>query len=106
MNSDTEAISVLKYDAVVELCTREPLLSEEEIAKRCGVPAWKVERIIEGSITRPPVVLLDRLSTPRRCPDCGGLCREWPCVFCEMGRRRQSTSGAPMPRFQGRTQFK
>ena len=106
MSSEPDRISVVKYDAVTRLLSEEPQLSHPQIAKQCGVAASTVERIWNGTIARPPVVVIERLAQPRRCPGCGALCKEWPCILCEMGRRRRSDGSAKAPRFQYRNQTK
>jgi hypothetical protein len=106
MKVTPDPISVLKYDAVAKVLVEEPGLSHEEVARRCGVSRSTVQRIWEGSIHRPPVIVLERLPSPRRCPDCGGLCSDWPCVLCEMRRRNRISGSGDTPRFQYRTQTK
>ena len=80
-------IDVRRYDAVVAVLTRNPELSFPEVARRSGVSVSTVEKIWNGAISRPPIVVLERLAKPRRCGECGALCAEWPCVLCEMKRR-------------------
>ena len=87
MEDMPDPLNVRRYDAVVETLVRNPGISFEDAARRCGVSASTVGRIWDGRIARPPVVLLDRLPTPRRCPDCGARCNEWPCILCEIRRR-------------------
>ena len=106
MNSDPDPISVVKYDAVVRVIREQPELSHEEVASFCKVATSTVKRIWDGSISRPPIVVLDRLRTSRRCPQCGALCNDWPCVTCEIQRRRASGAEVEPPRFQYRKQPK
>lgn len=106
MNSKQDEISVLRYDAIAQVLRSEPELSHEEVASRCRVAASTVERIRDGSISRPAVVVLERLAQPRRCPQCGALCKDWPCIFCEMRRRRAGGQQAEPPRFQYRSRAK
>lgn len=105
MNTNAFPISVVKYDAVIRLLCDQTQLTHSQIAQQCKVALATVERIWDGSISRPSVVVLDRLASPRRCPECGALCRDWPCVYCEMGRRRRN-GPASETRFQYRNQNK
>jgi hypothetical protein len=106
MNYQPDPVSAIKYDAVVRLLTDEPELSHSEVARRCEVGTSTVARIWTGAISRPSVVVLDRLSSPQRCPECGALCRDWPCIFCEMGRHQQDCPGDVALRFQYRNRCK
>jgi hypothetical protein len=101
-----QPLSVIKYDAVVRLLTSEPDLPHEEVAERCRVALATVERVWDGKICRPPVVVLDRLAKPRRCLECGVMCSDWPCVSCEMRRLRRRKRGHTTTRFQYRNQSK
>ena len=96
----TYPIDVRRYDAVVDVLVENPGISFGEAARLAGVSEPTVRRIWEGSITRPPIVVLERLEAPRRCQECGALCRDWPCVLCEIKRR----SPPHRPR-RGFTQF-
>ncbi len=87
MSTLPSPIDVRRYDSVVSLLLSDPELSFVEVADRTGVSAATVRKIWEGGISRPPAIVLERLATPRRCPDCGSLCSEWPCVLCTMRRR-------------------
>jgi recombinational DNA repair protein RecR len=87
-----QQIDVRRYDTVVEILRKHPGLSFPEVALRSGVAEITVRRIWEGDISRPPTVVLERLTKPRRCKDCGALCSEWPCVLCTM-RQRKSPAG-------------
>jgi hypothetical protein len=98
-----DPIDVRRYDAVVSLLTENPGIDFEEAAQQTGVAPATIKKIWEGTISRPSVVVLDRLRTRRRCPDCGVLCREWPCISCEM-RRRKSLTRPGRLRFVYRTQ--
>ncbi len=80
-------IHVLRYDKVVKALSQKPTASLEDISQRTGVALGTIRKIWEGTITRPPTVVLDRLKTPRRCPECRSLCTAWPCIQCEMKRR-------------------
>jgi hypothetical protein len=109
MNEIPDPIDVRRYDEVVEVLTNSPRVSFAEAARRCGVSVGMVRKIWDGRVARPPVVVLDRLESPRRCSDCGALCVEWPCVLCEIERRNGTLRGkqAKRPiRFKYRTQSK
>jgi len=80
-------INVLRYDKVVKALTDDPTASLESVSRRTGVALSTIRKIWEGKITRPRTIVLDRLKVPRRCPDCRGLCTDWPCIRCEMERR-------------------
>jgi hypothetical protein len=67
---------------------KQPEADFEHVAQQTGVAEHTVRKIWEGQISRPPVVLLDRLSNPRRCPKCGALCQDWPCVLCTIQERK------------------
>jgi hypothetical protein len=82
------AINVLRYDAVVKALTEHPEWDFDEVARRTGVSAATVRKIYDGAITRPPVVVLERLKKPKRCPECRSLCSDWPCIVCELDRRQ------------------
>ena len=82
-------IHVLHYDKVVKALTQKPNVSLEEVSQRTGLALATVRKIWDGTITRPSTVVLDRLRTPRRCPECGSRCSAWPCIVCEMERRRR-----------------
>ncbi|MHB0959771.1 MAG: helix-turn-helix domain-containing protein [Pirellulaceae bacterium] len=102
-----QQIDVLRYDAVVEILRDHPGLSFPEVARRSGVAESTVRRIWNGDISRPPAVVLERLTKPRRCKDCGALCSEWPCVLCSMRQRKAPVGVAPRPtRFVYRRQSK
>ena len=58
MKIASDPISVVKYDAVVRLLSETPDLSHVEVGQRCKVAAATVERIWNGSISRPKVVVL------------------------------------------------
>lgn len=94
MPENPQPIDVRRYDAIVELLTRHPETSFPEVARQLGVSASTVQKIWDGSISRPPIVVLERLAKPRRCRECGALCVEWPCVLCEM-QRRGGNPGSP-----------
>ena len=87
MKMSPPPIDVRRYDAVVDLLHENPGISFPEAARRAGVSEPTVRKIWEGNISRPPVVVLERLPKPRRCCECGALCVDWPCVLCEMKRR-------------------
>ncbi len=87
MKSIPPPIDVRRYDDVVEILLQNPGISFPEAARRTGVSEPTVRKIWEGDISRPPVVVLQRLPKPRRCPQCGAMCVDWPCVLCEMKRR-------------------
>ena len=87
MKMTPQPIDVRRYDTVVEVLLQNPGISFPDAAQRAGVSEPTVRKIWEGAISRPPIVVLERLATPRRCHDCGALCRDWPCVLCEMNRR-------------------
>lgn len=61
------------------------------IARRVGVSDMTVRRVVRGVWKPPPVALCEdddpfrefRLLA-RRCPGCGGLVYQWPCLTCEM----------------------
>ena len=88
MKATQQQIDVRRYDTVVETLLNHPGLSFPEVALRSGVAESTVRKIWDGDISRPPAVVLERLSRPRRCKDCGALCSEWPCVLCTMLRRK------------------
>jgi hypothetical protein len=92
MANSPDPIDVRRYDEVVKLLVHEPDLSFEEVASRVKVSPSTVRKIWEGSISRAPAIVIERLATPRRCPECGTLCRDWPCILCEMQRRREGRS--------------
>jgi hypothetical protein len=92
MKTASPPIDVRRYDTVVGLLTHHPDLEFSEVAQRSGVSEHTVRKIWEGAICRPPAVVLERLTKPRRCGDCGALCSEWPCVLCSI-RRRKSPAG-------------
>ena len=81
------AINVLRYDKVVKALTDDPDASLEDVSRRTGVALSTIRKIWDGTITRPPTIVLDRLKVPRRCPECRSLCTAWPCILCEMERR-------------------
>lgn len=87
MKMTPQPIDVRRYDAVVEVLVENPGISFPEAAQRAGVSEPTVRKIWEGAISRPPIVVLERLPRPRRCTECGALCVDWPCVLCEMNRR-------------------
>ena len=87
-------INVRRYDKVVKAFSEDPKASHELVSKRTGVPLSTVEKIWDGTIARPPIVLLDRLRSPRRCPECGTLCSAWPCIVCELERRAQARTAS------------
>jgi hypothetical protein len=88
MKASPSPIDVRRYDAVVSLLRHYPALGFPEVAERSGVSELTVRKIWEGEISRPPAVVLERLVKPRRCGNCGALCREWPCVLCAIERRK------------------
>ena len=83
-------INVLRYDKVVKAFTDDTSASPEVVSKRTGVALSTVVKIWDGTISRPPTVVLDRLRVPRRCPECRNMCSSWPCIPCEMSRRRDT----------------
>ena len=87
MKNTPTPIDVRRYDTVVEVLQNNPGISFPEVAERAGVSEPTVRKIWEGAISRPPVVVLERLPQPRRCGECGALCSDWPCVLCEIKRR-------------------
>jgi len=87
MKTAPPPIDVRRYDAVVELLTNNPDLGFADVARQSGVSEHTVRKIWEGTISRPRAVVLERLTKPRRCRDCGALCSEWPCVLCSIQRR-------------------
>ena len=87
------AINVLRYDRVVEALTDDPNASLEDVSRRTGVALSTIRKIWDGTITRPPTIVLDRLKVPRRCPECRSLCTAWPCILCEMERRPVTADG-------------
>jgi hypothetical protein len=94
--STDDRIDVRKYDAAARaLGSGTPDHFEEAVAQS-GLSLSTVQKIWDGTISRPPVVVLERLRQPRRCPVCGSLCRDWPCVTCEMRRRRKQHTGSPL----------
>jgi len=96
MPNTPDPIDVRRYDAIVRLLVDEPATTFEEIAERVGVSPGTVRKIWDGSISRAPAIIIERLTAPRRCAECGTLCRDWPCILCEMQRRkagRLATSG-------------
>ncbi len=95
MSSD-ERIDVRKYDAAVRALGRGGAENIEQAAAESGLATATVQKIWDGTISRPPVVVLQRLRKPRRCPACGSRCRDWPCVSCEMRRRRQRNPQVPL----------
>ena len=98
-------IDVRRYDAVVQAFLNQPGVEFEEVAKQTGVASHTVRKIWEGKISRPPVILLDRLTHPRRCPNCGALCQDWPCVLCTI-QERKLPSNPRHTRFMYRNQTK
>ena len=104
MARETDPISASKYAAVAQLLRDEPGLSPEDVAAHCGVSVTTVKRIWTGAISRPIVILLDRVHPPRRCSNCGSLCSAWPCITCELQRRQ--SDGMVAPRFEYRCQPK
>jgi hypothetical protein len=96
MKSKTDEVSAKHFDEVIHLLEATPSLALQDIACQVGLSARTVRRIATGKIERPNVVVLERLSTPRRCGNCGRRCTEWPCISCEMAK---STSTAAAPRF-------
>jgi hypothetical protein len=104
-----DPIDVRRYDAVVHAIGESPNADFQLIAEQCGVAASTVEKIWDGRISRPPVVVVERLEKPRRCPDCGARCVEWPCILCEIRRRNGLRGGkvaAKAIRFRYKTQSK
>ena len=87
MKATPPPIDVRRYDTVVNLLLKDPELGFAEVARQSGVSEHMVRKIWEGDISRPPAVVLERLTKPRRCGDCGALCCEWPCVMCSIRRR-------------------
>ena len=109
MNKLPDPIDVRRYDEVVKMLTENPQLGFDETAQRCNVSETTVRKIWDGRISRPPVVVLERLESPRRCEECGALCLEWPCILCEIKRRNgtlSGTAGRRPIRFKYRTQSK
>ena len=109
MNKLPDPIDVRRYDAVVKLLMKNPRIGFAEAARRCKVSETTVRKIWDGRISRPPVVVLERLESPRRCEECGALCLEWPCILCEIKRRNgtvNGTAGRRSIRFRYRTQNK
>jgi hypothetical protein len=104
-----DPIDVRRYDAVVEQLRQNQGANFEDVALRCKVAVSTVKKIWDGRISRPPVVVIERLSAPRRCPQCGARCLEWPCILCEMKRRTSAEGGQltsrPL-RFKYKTQSK
>ncbi len=92
-----DPIDVRRYDKVVAAFSENQGVSIEQVAALTGISARTVRRIYEGSIARPRVVLLERLSQPRRCGECGARCRDWPCIFCEMRRRKDEVAASDEP---------
>jgi transcriptional regulator with XRE-family HTH domain len=86
-NTITQPIDVRRYDTVVEILVQNPGIGFAEAAQRAGVSESTVRKIWEGTISRPPIIVLERLEKPRRCLECGALCSDWPCVLCEIKRR-------------------
>lgn len=97
MKSIPIPIDVRRYDRVVDILTNNPGISFPEAARRSGVTEPTVRKIWEGAISRPPIVVLDRLSKPKRCGECGALCSDWPCVLCEINRRGEGNPGESPP---------
>jgi len=95
MKSLPTPIDVRRYDTVVDVLVKNPGISFPEVARRAGVSEPTVRKIWEGAISRPPVVVLERLPSPRRCGDCGALCSDWPCVLCEIKRREEAPREHP-----------
>jgi hypothetical protein len=92
-----QQIDVRRYDVVVELLSRRPQLSFDEVADRANVATSTVRRIWEGDISRPAAIVLERLMKPRRCGECGALCVDWPCVTCSIHRRKSAAGFGPSP---------
>lgn len=92
MKATPQQIDVRRYDAVVDVLLRNPGISFHDAARQAGVSVHTVRRIWDGTISRPPAVVLERLAEPRRCSQCGALCSDWPCVLCEMRRRHESNA--------------
>ncbi len=87
----TNPIDVRRYDSVVRIFLEQPGVEFDQVAEQTGVAEHTVRKIWDGTISRPPVILLDRLSQPKRCPECGALCQDWPCVLCTMQERSLKT---------------
>jgi len=90
MTSDQHTINVFNYDAAVRNLTENPGISFDDAASICGLSPNTIRKVWNGTISRPTVVVVQRLSVPRRFPQCGVLCCDWPCVRCEMQRRREN----------------
>jgi hypothetical protein len=94
--SADERIDVRKYDAAARALGVGTPEQFQQAVTASGLSMSTVRKIWDGTISRPAVVLLKRLRRPRRCPICGSLCRDWPCVSCEMHRRREDHADAPL----------
>jgi hypothetical protein len=87
MKNRNDLVDARNFDRVVAVLQADPRLSHKEVAKVVGLSARTVKGIASGKIKRPNVVVLERLNTTRRCPNCGHLCTEWPCILCEMAKQ-------------------
>ena len=97
MKASPPLIDVRRYDTVVDVLLNNPGLDFPEVARCSGVSELMVRKIWEGDISRPPVVVLERLMKPRRCGSCGALCCEWPCVLCSIRDRRPAAQATRTP---------
>jgi len=99
-----DPIDIARYDRVVSVLVDHSDWSLHRIAQYTGVPERIVRKIWDGTISRPAVVVLARLRQPRRCGECGALCTEWPCILCEMRRRKAIPGVTGRPRFVNKRQ--
>ncbi|MDD3470037.1 MAG: winged helix-turn-helix transcriptional regulator [Thermoguttaceae bacterium] len=70
----------------VEVLLRKGLVSQREIARRCGVSRGTVRTISLGMRRqRPPSNegFVPPEENPQRCPGCGGLVK-MPCLYCQL----------------------
>lgn len=102
--SAPDSIDVRRYDRVVTALVDHADWSLRRVARHTGVPELTVRKIWDGTISRPAVVVVERLRQPRRCGACGILCAEWPCISCEMRRRNAAPGTVRKARFVNKRQ--
>ena len=80
-----------------------------EIAKRLDLSLWTISRVAsERRLRRRKLALLTEVELPeddrppeyvpnnlRRCPACGGMVYQWPCLTCRL--RAAQASGIALP---------
>lgn len=96
MKNRNDLVDARNFDRVMTVLQADSRLSHQEVAKIVGLSPRTVKGIATGKIKRPNVVVVERLATTRRCPNCGHLCTEWPCILCEMAKQ---DPGKPPVRF-------